>query len=92
MKMEDIAALVPEQGAMASPEVFQQLGTITRLLHDTMLDWYFEQTSTTVWLGTTPNTRAASFYRKAGWQEVGMHGKDELKFEMSQQQYLGLLR
>ncbi len=36
MKMEDIAALVPEQGAMASPEVFQQLGTITRLLHDTM--------------------------------------------------------
>jgi GNAT superfamily N-acetyltransferase len=62
---------------------------IGRLLHDTMLDWYFEQTSTTVWLGTTPNTRAASFYRKAGWQEVGMHGKDELKFEMSQQQWLG---
>ena len=61
---------------------------IGRLLHDTMLDWYFEQTSTTVWLGTTPNTRAASFYRKAGWQEVGMHGKDELKFEMSQQQWL----
>jgi len=36
MKMEDIAALVPEQGAMASPEVFQQLGAITRLLHDTL--------------------------------------------------------
>jgi chemotaxis protein CheZ len=36
MKMEDIAALMPEQGVMASPEVFQQLGTITRLLHDTM--------------------------------------------------------
>jgi chemotaxis protein CheZ len=36
MKMEDIAALVPPQGVMASPEVFQQLGTITRLLHDTM--------------------------------------------------------
>ncbi len=36
MKMENIAALVPEQGAAASPEVFQQIGTITRLLHDTM--------------------------------------------------------
>ena len=36
MKMENIAALVPEQSVMASPEVFQQIGTITRLLHDTM--------------------------------------------------------
>jgi len=36
MKMENIAAMVPEQGAAASPEVFQQIGTITRLLHDTM--------------------------------------------------------
>jgi len=35
MKMEDIAAL--EKNTLAvSPEVFQQLGTITRLLHDTM--------------------------------------------------------
>jgi len=36
MKMEDITALVPEQGVIASPEVFQQIGSITRLLHDTM--------------------------------------------------------
>ena len=38
MKMENIAALkaaIPESLAV-SPEVFQQLGTITRLLHDTM--------------------------------------------------------
>jgi chemotaxis protein CheZ len=38
MKMEDIGALkaaVPDSLAV-SPEVFQQLGTITRLLHDTM--------------------------------------------------------
>ena len=37
MKMEDIAALVPEQGVVASPEVFQQIGAITRMLHDTCL-------------------------------------------------------
>jgi len=36
MKMEDIGALVPAQGAMASPEVVQKLGEITRLLHDTL--------------------------------------------------------
>jgi chemotaxis protein CheZ len=35
MKMEDIASMPPESLAV-SPEVFQQLGTITRLLHDTM--------------------------------------------------------
>ena len=36
MKMEDPTALVPSQGVVASPEVFQQIGAITRLLHDTM--------------------------------------------------------
>jgi chemotaxis protein CheZ len=36
MKMEDIASLKPTDSLSVSPEVFQQLGTITRLLHDTM--------------------------------------------------------
>ncbi|WP_284617132.1 protein phosphatase CheZ [Aquabacterium humicola] len=36
MKMEDLTAMVPNQPIVASPEVFQQIGTITRLLHDTM--------------------------------------------------------
>ena len=36
MKMDDLSALLPAQGVLASPEVFQQIGTITRLLHDTM--------------------------------------------------------
>ena len=35
MKMEDIASMKTADLAV-SPEVFQQLGTITRLLHDTM--------------------------------------------------------
>ena len=42
-------------------------------LHDIMLDWYFQQTKNTVWLGTSPNTRAEMFYRKAGWEETGKH-------------------
>jgi chemotaxis protein CheZ len=34
--MEDIASLKPAEPMAVSPEVFQQLGSITRLLHDTM--------------------------------------------------------
>ncbi len=36
MIMEDIAALKPAEPLSVSPEVFQQIGSITRLLHDTM--------------------------------------------------------
>jgi GNAT superfamily N-acetyltransferase len=55
-------------------------------LHDAMLDWYFTQTDQTVWLGTAPGTRAEKFYRMQGWNEAGMHGKGEIKFEM---EYMG---
>jgi GNAT superfamily N-acetyltransferase len=56
---------------------------IGKKLHDLMLNWYFNQTTKTIWLGTEPKTRAESFYRKNGWKEKGMHGKNEIKFEMS---------
>ena len=62
---------------------------IGRQLHDTMLNWYFNETKETVWLSTAPGTRAAGFYRKAGWEETGIHGKGELKFEMT---YSGWIR
>ncbi len=58
-------------------------------LHDTMLHWYFNQTQTTVWLGTSPQTRAEKFYRKRGWIQTGMHG-DELKFEMTYDRWRSL--
>jgi GNAT superfamily N-acetyltransferase len=56
---------------------------IGRRLYDIMLDWYFGITKQPVWLGTEPNTRAESFYRKSGWKEIGTHGKGEMKFEMT---------
>ena len=56
---------------------------IGKKLHDIMLEWYFSKTKEKVWLGTAPNTRAEMFYRKCGWKEVGKHGKGEIKFEMS---------
>ena len=61
---------------------FEKLG-IGKKLHDEMVNWYFSQTDKTVWLGTSPKTRAELFYRKAGWKEIGIHGKGEIKFEMS---------
>ena len=56
---------------------------IGRQLHDLMLNWYFKQTTKNVWLGTEPGTRAETFYRKSGWKEIGIHGKGEIKFEMT---------
>jgi GNAT superfamily N-acetyltransferase len=56
---------------------------IGKKLQDIMLNWYFDQHDTMLWLGTAPGTRAESFYRKSGWKEVGTHGKGEIKFELS---------
>jgi GNAT superfamily N-acetyltransferase len=65
---------------------FERIG-IGKKLHDEMLNWYFSQTDKTVWLGTSPDTRAELFYRKAGWKEVGVHGKGEIKFEMTKDEW-----
>ena len=56
---------------------------IGKQLHNQMLHWYFQQTSKPVWLGTSPDTKAEEFYRLNGWKEIGIHGKGEIKFEMS---------
>jgi GNAT superfamily N-acetyltransferase/ketosteroid isomerase-like protein len=61
---------------------FEKKG-IGRKLHNMMLDWYFQQTKTTVWLGTEPKSRAETFYSKSGWKATGMHGQEEVKFEMT---------
>jgi len=56
---------------------------IGKQLHQLMLDWYFAQTDTTVWLGTAPGTRAEEFYRRRGWNRAGTHGTKEVKFDMT---------
>ena len=64
--------------------------SIGKKLHDEMMNWYFSQTDKTVWLGTSPKTRAELFYRKAGWKEVGVYGKGEIKFEMTKDEWRSL--
>ncbi len=61
---------------------------IGKYLHALMLDWYFAQGKDRVWLSTTPGTRAEKFYRKAGWTETGIYGKNEIKFEMTRSEWL----
>ncbi|HEY2349801.1 MAG TPA: GNAT family N-acetyltransferase [Puia sp.] len=71
--------------------LYEKMGVGTRL-HDLMLDWYFSKGKKKVWLGTSPNTRAISFYKKAGWIETGIHGKGEIKFEMQSENWLRIRR
>jgi GNAT superfamily N-acetyltransferase len=61
---------------------------VGRKLHELMLEWYFSQTDTKLWLGTAPKSRAERFYRKAGWKEAGLHGKGEIKFEMDYEDWI----
>jgi len=60
---------------------YERMG-IGKQLHQLMLDWYFSQTKEKVWLSTDPHSRAALFYRNAGWKETGVYGNGEIKFEM----------
>jgi len=61
-------------------------------LHAIMLDWYFATGKSKVWLSTSANTRAVSFYKKAGWVETGIHGKGEIKFEMRSEDWFNFRR
>ena len=65
---------------------------IGKKLHNLMLEWYFDQTKETVWLGTSPATRAEKFYKHMEWKEVGNHGEKEKKFEMNYEVYSANLK
>ena len=60
---------------------------IGKKLHNLMLDWYFSNFNNKLWLGTAPDTRAAVFYKKAGWEEKGLMANGELRFEISRTQW-----
>ena len=62
---------------------------VGRALHDSMLSWYFAQTTEPVWLSTAPGTRAEGFYRRAGWRETGRTRNGDVRFELAQWQEPG---
>jgi GNAT superfamily N-acetyltransferase len=63
---------------------------IGKQLHKLMLDWYFNQHKKKAWLGTSPDTRAELFYRKAGWKETGRRSNGEIKFELTSDEWSAL--
>lgn len=60
---------------------FEKKG-IGKFLHVLMLEWYFSRTIITLWLTTSPQTRAETFYRMNGWKQTGINDKGEIRFEM----------
>lgn len=70
------------------PEAAQQ--GIGKRLHQIMMDAYFAETQETIWLGTDPGTRAATFYKKQGWTQTGVRDNGELRFEMTHADWLAL--
>lgn len=52
-----------------------------RQLHDIMVAWLWERGHDRLWLTTEPGTRAARFYERAGWRQVGT-SSDELRYEL----------
>ncbi len=51
-----------------------------RLLHDAMVTWLFDKGLPRLHLGTDPGTRAETFYRRAGWQALGIeHGEQQFE-------------
>lgn len=54
---------------------------VGRLLHDTMIAWYFTRADV-LRLSTAPNTRAEAFYQKAGYSAQGSSASGETIFEL----------
>ncbi|MCD6063710.1 MAG: family acetyltransferase [Flavipsychrobacter sp.] len=59
---------------------FERQG-IGRNLHRLMIETCLQQDLDMLWLCTAPNTRAESFYRRAGWLDKGPLPNGEVKLE-----------
>lgn len=58
-------------------------GGVGRALHRRLLRWAKEQGIGRLSLTTGDNTRAAEFYRRAGWRQTGLTADGDLHFEMT---------
>lgn len=61
---------------------FEKRG-VGKKLQQIMLDWFFSHSDKTLWLSTSPGTRAELFYQNSGWVKKGKYGDGEIKFEMN---------
>ncbi|MEW5851842.1 MAG: GNAT family N-acetyltransferase [Myxococcota bacterium] len=61
---------------------------VGRLLHDTMMAWFFGHAHPEVWLSTEPGTRAERFYCAAGWRRTGQASHGDVRFEMTRAEWI----
>jgi len=61
---------------------------IGKKLQEIMLDWFFNQSDQTLWLGTAPGTRAEKFYTASGWRDVGRTQYGEIRFEITHDEWI----
>jgi len=66
---------------------FEKKG-IGKGLQQIMLDWFFNQSDKTLWLGTAPGTRAEKFYIASGWKDVGRTRHGEIRFEITRDEWM----
>lgn len=64
---------------------YEGRGLGSRLL-EVAVDWLWESGAGRLWLSTSPNTRAASFYARQGWVQTGAAGYGDVRFEMASRQ------
>ncbi|MEM7051576.1 MAG: GNAT family N-acetyltransferase [Acidobacteriota bacterium] len=67
----------PEIWALFVEPEFEGRG-IGRALLRVAVDWAWRQGAERIKLSTDPQTRAATFYRRQGWQEVGKNAQGEV--------------
>jgi GNAT superfamily N-acetyltransferase len=56
---------------------------VGRALHERMVQWACEQGIGKLWLSTAKHSRAASFYRRAGWIETGSDEEGDILYSMT---------
>jgi GNAT superfamily N-acetyltransferase len=54
-----------------------------RRLHDTMMEWLWQQGHEKLWLNTESGTRAQRFYESAGWKRIGNTDSGEVRYEIA---------
>lgn len=53
-----------------------------KLLHATLVSWLRALNVESIWLSTSPGTRAERFYTLMGWKNCGLVAGGEIRFEL----------
>lgn len=65
---------------------------IGKRLFGVMVDWSFQQPIQSLWLSTSPGTRAEGFYEKAGWEITGITSTGENRFEITREKFTAITK